>query len=593
MSDAPLVGPSPLRLAVVASALIVTGPLLWGAALAAQGTPRPMSIDEVTRALVQGTPSGVVSLARERCLDFPVDAYTERLRLASATPATLGALALVCRGNAVTEAMLPTLRPRTELEQLALARYPKPALPKEPVQPVKPSVAIPILSALAAGGGGFVGSATLCTSTQTAPAPYGGFVGGRYLAPGETVKSKSSGCSAGSGAGAAAVIGLAAFAVQRSQHGRSVRAYEVAAARYPADRANAERALREWEGQVLSTVAALAQEDSARRSAAELRVASQARRLDSAITVLQREELLTRNALLAAQTAPAAPIAAPAPAERTRPTYPNDLAPPTTGFKNPKAVAVVIGNRGYTRAEIPSVEYADRDAALMKRYLVESFGFREENIIFETDAGLSTFQRIFGSRDSYRGQLFNFLAADRSSDVFVFYSGHGAPDPATNGTFLVPADADPQTLSLTGYAVRTLYENLAQLPARSLTVVLDACFSGLSDRGTLLRGISPLTLRVENPVLAAPNAVVLSASGGTEVSGWYDQKGHGLFTYVFLEQLTQSLQATDGRDPLTARALRERLAPEVVRLSRRLRQRDQTPQVFGQAADQPLAFLRR
>jgi hypothetical protein len=586
------IGPSRLRRAVTVSLIAVAGGSLSATPLTAQSS-RPMGIDEVTRALVQGTGSGVLSLARERCIDFPVDAYTERLRLAGATSTTLGALSLVCRSNVAEVTELPAMRPLTELEQIALSRYPKPTMPKEPVQPVRPSVAIPVLTALAAGGGGFLGSAVLCTTTQTAPAPYGGFVGGRYLAPGESFQSKSSGCSAGIGAGAAAVLGLASFAVQRSQYGRSARAYELAAARYPAEKVNAERALRSWEAQVATTTTAMAREDTARRVAVEQRIALQARRLDSAITLLQREELLTRNALLAAQTAPSAPAASPAPAERARPTFPNDLAPPATRFRNPNAVAVVIGNRGYTRSEIPAVEYADRDAALMKRYLVESFGFREENIIFETDAGLSTFQRIFGSRESYRGQLFNFLAPDRSSDVFVFYSGHGAPDPATAGTFLVPTDADPQTLSLTGYPVRTLYENLAQLPARSLTVVLDACFSGLSDRGTLLRGISPLTLRVENPVLAAPNAVVLSASGGTEVSGWYDQKGHGLFTYVFLEQLTQSLNASEGRDLPTARALRERLTPEVVRLSRRLRQRDQTPQVFGQAADQPLGFLRR
>ncbi len=558
--------------------------------LAAQQTGAPMSIDEITRALVQGTPSGVVSLARERCLDFPVDAYGERLRLAGATPAAVRALALVCRGGA-TSSTAPALRSRFELERAAQAQHAKPTMPVEPVAPAKPSGLVPVLLGAALGGGGFFGSAALCTSTQTAPAPFGGFVGNRYLAPGESYSSKSSGCSAGVAASAGVGAMALTWIVRRGRYGSATRSYETAMARYPAARADAERALAQWEQQVAATTIALTRQDSAQRRAADIAASTQMQRIDSAITYLQREELLTRTALLteprlepATRATPAAPSA---------PTFPNDLLPPSLGLRNPNAVAVVIGNRAYGRSEIPAVEYANRDAALMKRYLVETFGFREDNIIFENDAGLSTFQRIFGSRDNFRGQLYNYLATDRTSDVFVFYSGHGAPDPTSGGAYLVPADADPQTLALTGYPVRTLYENLAQLPVRSLTVVLDACFSGLSDRGSLLRGISPLTLRVENPVLAAPNAVVLSASAGNEVSGWYDQKGHGLFTYVFLQQLTQQITATGGRSVPTARTLREALAPEVVRLSRRLRQRDQNPQVFGQAADMPLPFIRR
>jgi hypothetical protein len=556
----------------------------------AQGGAKPMSIDEVTRALVQGTPSGVVALARERCLDFPVDAYGERLRLAGATPGTVRALGLVCRAGTPI-ASGPVLRSRFELERVALAQQVKPTLPVEPVAPGKPSRVAPVLLGALLGGGGFFGSGVLCTSTQTAPAPFGGFVGNRYLPPGESYSAKSTGCSAGIAAGAGLGTMALTWMIQRGRYGSASRAYDVAMARYPAQRADAERALAQWEQQVAATTVALARQDTAQRVAFDQSATAQMQRLDSAITYLQREELLTRTALLteprpetSARTVAAAPAA---------PAFPEDLVPPTFGLKNPNAVAVVIGNRAYGRSEIPAVEYANRDAALMKRYLVQTFGFREDNIIFENDAGLSTFQRIFGSRDNYRGQLYNYLATDRSSDVFVFYSGHGAPDPASGGAFLVPADADPQTLALTGYPVRTLYENLAQLPTRSLTVVLDACFSGLSDRGSLLRGISPLTLRVENPVLAAPNAVVLSASAGNEVSGWYDQKGHGLFTYVFLQQLTQQLTTGGGRFVPTARTLREALAPEVVRLSRRLRQRDQNPQVFGQATDQPLPFIRR
>ena len=122
---------------------------------------------------------------------------------------------------------------------------------------------------------------------------------------------------------------------------------------------------------------------------------------------------------------------------------------------------------------------------------------------------------------------------------------------------------------------------------------MDACFSGLADRGSLVRGISPLTVRVENPVLASENAVVLTASQSSEVSGWYDQQQHGLFTYVLLNTLAQSITTGTSDSLLTARQLNATVGAEVLRLSRRIRQRDQNPQVYGLGSDAPLAIMRR
>jgi hypothetical protein len=195
-----------------------------------------------------------------------------------------------------------------------------------------------------------------------------------------------------------------------------------------------------------------------------------------------------------------------------------DVAIPKATRLNEKAVAVVIGNRDYRKRDIPGVDYAINDARTMKKYLVEALGFREENVIFEENASFADLQTIFGREGNAQGKLFNYLAADSTSDVFVFYSGHGAPDPSTSKAYLVPVDADPQLIQLTGYPMSTLYENLAKLPARSLTVMLDACFSGSSDKGMLLKGVSPALLRVETPILSAPNAVLLSASAANQVS---------------------------------------------------------------------------
>ena len=78
---------------------------------------------------------------------------------------------------------------------------------------------------------------------------------------------------------------------------------------------------------------------------------------------------------------------------------------PTTRLRNPDAVAVVIGNQTYARGEVPPVDYAARDAAMVRRFLVQTFGFREQNIIFEKDASFTTLTRIFGAKDDPKGQL--------------------------------------------------------------------------------------------------------------------------------------------------------------------------------------------
>jgi hypothetical protein len=64
----------------------------------------------------------------------------------------------------------------------------------------------------------------------------------------------------------------------------------------------------------------------------------------------------------------------------------------------------------------------------MKRYVPRTLGFREENIIYEENATGAVLTRIFGTDDTAKGQLYNWVR-DEKSDVFVYYSGHGAPDP--------------------------------------------------------------------------------------------------------------------------------------------------------------------
>ena len=208
---------------------------------------------------------------------------------------------------------------------------------------------------------------------------------------------------------------------------------------------------------------------------------------------------------------------------------------PVARQRDQNGIAVIIGNRDYDKA--PLVDYALNDAAIMKNYVVTTLGFSEENIIYVGNAKQSDMVSIFGNEGNYKGRLYDYARKGLSS-VYIYYSGHGAPDPTSKQGYLVPVDCDPNRVSLNGYALNTMYQNLDKMAAEKqlvqLTVVLDACFSGNSEKGSLLKNISPIYLTVEKQGMNYPNSSIFTSATGDQVSTWYAEKKQSLFTYFFL-----------------------------------------------------------
>lgn len=245
-------------------------------------------------------------------------------------------------------------------------------------------------------------------------------------------------------------------------------------------------------------------------------------------------------------------------------------------------IAVVIGNKNYAAAGAPDVDYAVRDAQVMREYLTRTMGFDPANIIYVEDATLTRLTGIFGNEQDYRGQLYKWVKP-RQSRVFVFYAGHGAPDLDNGEAYFVPVDANPQLLRVQGYKVQTLYDNLSRLQAKGVTVVLDACFSGTSPKGSLFRGTSSLVARLKDTRKPA-TALLMASSGPSEVSSWYAEKRHGLFTYFFLKGLQGEADANRDKR-ITAGEMRAYLTEQVPYMARRLTGNEQNPQINGNDTD--------
>lgn len=195
-------------------------------------------------------------------------------------------------------------------------------------------------------------------------------------------------------------------------------------------------------------------------------------------------------------------------------------------FAQPNAYAVVIGISQYREEVIPKVAYAVRDAQTVAALLETQSGIPKSHIRLLTDAK-ATGNDLRSIGDWLR------MRVKPDSIVYVYYAGHGTPDPKTGEAYLVPWDGHPDFPSGL-YPLQELYATLNNLAAKDIVVMLDSCFSGATGRSVLAKGARPMVLSVESRFTAFKNVVVLAASTGNQISSDSEKSGHGLFTHSLL-----------------------------------------------------------
>lgn len=234
--------------------------------------------------------------------------------------------------------------------------------------------------------------------------------------------------------------------------------------------------------------------------------------------------------------------------------------PPPVGARR-RGHAVIIGIERY-RQQLPKADYAASDAGVMAKYAATALGYPEENIALLTNdsATKGDFEKYFDRWLPNR--------VEKDDEVFVYFSGHGSPNPKNGDAYLVPFDGDPTYLDETGFPLKRLYAALAKLPAKKIIVTLDSCFSGAGGRSILSKGARPLVLK--RAETAPAGITVLSASASEQISNTYDEQGHGLFTYFLLKGLKER-----GAD---LRSAFDYAKPQVSKMARRQYNADQEPQ---------------
>ena len=127
----------------------------------------------------------------------------------------------------------------------------------------------------------------------------------------------------------------------------------------------------------------------------------------------------------------------------------------------------------------------------------------------------------------------------------------------------------------------TLYDNLGKLPAESITVALEACFSGASQAGSVIANASPVFLRAAAPAVPA-KLTIIAAGASDQIASWEQDRSNGLFTkYYFTGMAGAADQAPYGNGDGTVGVdeLDRYLKDTLTYHARRYYGRDQTAQI--------------
>ncbi len=245
-----------------------------------------------------------------------------------------------------------------------------------------------------------------------------------------------------------------------------------------------------------------------------------------------------------------------------------DINIPAAQTARPNTYVVIIGNENYKY--FSDVAFAKRDGATFAEYCRTALGIPADNIRERYDATLTEI------REPLRYLAEKTKMNPGELDIIFYYAGHGVPDVATGTAHLLPTDASGTDFE-SCVNLDALYAQLDEMPARNVTVFLDACFSGATRGNEMLFAERFVEYEVED-VTARGNTVVFSATTGKQTAMAYDEQSHGFFTYFLLKNLQESAGV------ITLGELSRRLTKEVDNKAYDKKNKHQTPTVNASAS---------
>lgn len=262
-------------------------------------------------------------------------------------------------------------------------------------------------------------------------------------------------------------------------------------------------------------------------------------------------------------------------ASPTQQTMPSELLPKRGKTARPNSIALVIGIEKY-RGELPDAVGAATDAQLFSEFAEKTLGLPRRNIHLLVGSA--------ATKSSIDAEISEWIPrnANPAGEVFLYFAGHGAPDPKTQSSYLVPWDADPKYITTQGIAIQQLVSKLNQAKGASVLIFIDACFSGAGGRSVVPEGSRPVVFQSSSPPPSPTSRIVMmTATGPDEITGMAPS-GNGLFSYYLFLGLNGAADA-DTDSTITTDELANYVSSHVADESRR-QGRDQVPRTAGLTA---------
>ncbi len=182
---------------------------------------------------------------------------------------------------------------------------------------------------------------------------------------------------------------------------------------------------------------------------------------------------------------------------------------------------------------MPEVEYAERDGEVFREYCIKTLGIPEKQVKSFINASYTDVKRALNWIET----MADISGAE--SKVIFYYAGHGIPNEKDKTAYLIPTDGFPKDIT-TCFKLSDMYARLGNLKSKSVTVLLDACFSGVK-RGSGQALVAARGVAIKPKTEAIPgNMVVFTATSDDETALAYKDKRHGMFTYFLLDHLKKT-----------------------------------------------------
>ena len=200
---------------------------------------------------------------------------------------------------------------------------------------------------------------------------------------------------------------------------------------------------------------------------------------------------------------------------------------PSKKVINDNTFAIVIcNNRCQNFSPMPL------DRSIFKEYLQKTLGLKDKQMKVLNNPSLGdmvvAFDWIKNVTEAYNGE----------AKVIVYYTGPGISDESTGEAFILPKDADALD-PLSGYSVNELCETFGEMPAKSIVVILDACFNGTRNDGTMIASARGVAIK-SKPATPKGNMVLMTASSKDETAYAVADYYRGIFTTKFLQKLKET-----------------------------------------------------